>query len=49
MKLHTSNFIVKITYRGLLGSQGYFVTGKTMYEGGAMIRTYISLNDIVWC
>lgn len=47
--LRTSHFIVKVVYRGLLGSQGFYVQGRTLQPDGTIMRVYVSLNDIVWC
>lgn len=44
-----SHVIVKIVFRGLLGSGGFYVQAVIPSKGAAMVRTYVSLDDIVWC
>lgn len=43
------SFIIVIHYRGLLGSNGYYIVGRVARNGAAVVRSYVCLDDVVWC
>jgi len=48
-RFHARSWIDHICYRGLLGSVGYYKVHRTLQYDGAIMRIYVSLNDVVWC